>query len=103
MTKNEELAHKLYEKVINKETVRIEFLWNAFCYFEVEPEEVISIINKLSDDDRKTLDIEFSTVRKQVRKALGDALSSYDFHEDFHNPEIEDILFYQVSHGYPIG
>ncbi len=39
----------------------------------------------------------------KVRKMLSDVLSQGDFSEPFHNPEIEDTIFYQIAHGYPVG
>ena len=103
MTKNEGIAHKLYEKIGNKELISETLLYNSICYFEIEPEEVIELLNSVPKAELRTLDRSFSDVRTRVRELLSNILSSHAFSEPFYDPEIEDIVFYQIAHGYPVG
>lgn len=79
-----------------------DFLYNAICYFDISPEQVVTELNKLSPDIAKNLSDSFKACRESCRKCLSATLSSADFSDIFHDPEIEDILFYQIAHGLPI-
>lgn len=103
MTKNENIAHELYGKIENKELISEALLYNSICYFEIEPEGVVELLNNIPKAECRTLDRSFSDVRTQVRLLLSNILSSHEFSEPFSDPEIEDIVFYQIAHGYPVG
>lgn len=93
----------IYEKIGNKELISETLLYNSICYFEIEPEEVIELLNSVPKAELRTLDRSFSDVRTRVRELLSNILSSHAFSEPFYDPEIEDIVFYQIAHGYPVG
>lgn len=103
MTKNEKIAHELYAKVMDKDKISEELLYNAICYFENEREKVIDILGKMEFESCQTLEREFADARNSIREALKTTLTSGKFSAPFHDPNIEDILFYQMTHGYPVG
>jgi hypothetical protein len=102
MTKNQRKAKELYHGIRDKEHISQEFLYDAICYFELEPEQVVELLNAMPVDAGVKLYEAFGTCRTEVRKNLQKALEEHDFSVPFQSPEIEDILFYQMAHGYPI-
>lgn len=102
MTKNQQIAHELYSSITDKEKTSEEFLYNAICYFDAAPNEIVPELEKLPPDIAKKLSDSFRECRKACRECLSATLSSADFSEAFRDPEIEDILFYQMAHGLPI-
>lgn len=102
MTKKQQLAHDMYSKITDTEKISEDFLYNAICYFDISPEQVVTELNKLPTDIAKKLSDSFKECRESCRKCLSTTLSSADFSDIFHDPEIEDILFYQMAHGMPI-
>lgn len=105
MTKAQEQAHKLIRKVNhkNKDKISEEFLYNAICYFEMKPEDVVKLLSRMSKEKCDELAMAFDDARKYVNGILKKTLDDGDFSEAFHNKELEDILFYQVAHGHDIG
>ena len=103
MTKALNKANELYHLIDNQEKVTLDFLYDAICYFETDPEEVVEILNKISEEESVRLKEAFSETRKTVKTILEETLSAGTFGEAFHDPEVEDILFYQMAHGYDIG
>ena len=103
MTKAMNKANELYHLIDNQEKVTLDFLYDAICYFEEAPEKVVEILNKLPDEESARLKEAFSETRETVKTILEKTLSSGAFGEAFHDPEVEDILFYQMAHGYEIG
>ena len=102
MTKNQKKAHELYKNIEDKEKISEEILYNAICYFELPPENVAELLLKLSAKDCENLSNAFADTREFVRKTLCEILASHDFSAPFHDEEIEDIIFYQISHGIPV-
>lgn len=102
MTKNQNKAKELYPCIRDKENYSEAFLYDAICYFEMEPEKVVDMLNDLPTQVGMELCASFKQCREATRKILHETLVRYDFSEPFHNPEIEDIVFYQMAHGIPI-
>lgn len=105
MTKAQEQAHKLITKMNhkNKDKITEEFLYNAICYFEMESEDVVKLLSKMPKEKCDELATALADAREDVKEILKKSLESGDFSEIFHDKEIEDILFYQMTHGYEIG
>ncbi len=103
MTENQQIAKEYYSGIIDKERVSEEFLYNAICYFHVSPEKVVEMLNELPPENADQLNKAFQDCREAVRKSINATLQTTNFSEAFHDPEIEDILFYQFAHGLPIG
>ena len=102
MTENQIKAKELYPGIKDKENYSEDFLYNAICYFELEPEKVVDMLNAMPTQNGLKLCEAFQQCREETRRILQEVLAEHDFSEAFHRPEIEDILFYQVAHGLPI-
>ncbi len=102
MTKNRSLAEKLYGGIKDKKKISVDFLYNAICYFEMKPKKVVKMLNECPKDECSSLDKAFFDIRAEVKEMLAGILSKGEFSEPFHDPEVEDILFYQMAHGYPV-
>ena len=102
MTENQIKAKELYPGIKDKENYSEDFLYNAICYFELEPEKVVDMLNAMPTQNGLKLCEAFKQCRVETRRILQEVLAEHDFSEVFHRPEIEDILFYQVAHGLPI-
>jgi len=102
MTKNQTKAHELYAKILDKTKVSENFLYNSICYFDLYPELVVEMLNELPAEECEKLDSAFQTCREQTKKVLDVTLETGNFSKIFHEPEVEDILFYQNAHGEPI-
>ena len=102
MTKNQMKAKELYPGIRDKENYSEDFLYNAICYFELEPEKVVDIINDLPVQVGQKWCDSFRKCRDATHEMLQTCLAEHDFSEPFHSPEIEEILFYQMAHGLPV-
>ncbi len=102
MTKRQTKAHELYERITDKNKVSEDFLYNAICYFDIDPENVVDLLNELPAENCTKLDRALADCREAVRKVRKETLESGSFSKGFHDPEIEDIIFYQFAHGEPI-
>lgn len=98
-SKNMSMALELYGEIDDQKKVSVDLLYNAICYFDLEPEQVISMLNGLSEESCAELDSAFKQCRDYVRKMRENILEEGNFSEFFHSPEVEDILFYQIAHG----
>lgn len=103
MTKNQKKARELYPQIEDKSKVSEEFLYNAICCFEISPDDVVELLNDMPAEECAKLSAAFRDCREHVKKVSKATLESGDFSEPFHSPEIEDILFYQISNGKEIG
>ena len=102
MTELQSLAYKMYDRVKDKEAISREFLYNAICYFELSPESVVDLLNDLQEEQCKCLGKALAQAWEQTIKIHSDALSGEASMERFKDPEILEIIFYEISHGYPI-
>lgn len=80
MTKAQEQAHKLMKTIKHDSRNKIseEFLYNAICYFEIEPEDVITLLSEMSKESCEKIATLFTNTRVQVKKILEKNLSEVD-------------------------
>ena len=127
MTKKQRLAHEIYSKTNDNDKITEDFLYNALCFFSDEiqvatdnvenetknggvsidgeifyTDKVMEKILTFTDEDIEKLTVNFNEIRGFTKNILTETLKSGLFSEAFHDTELEDIIFFQISHGQDI-
>lgn len=102
MTKNQMKAKELYPGIKDKENFSEDFLYNAICYFDASPENVVEMLNHMPAENGLQLYKALKQCRDETQKILKSTFEEHDFSDIFKDPEIEDIVFYQIAHGIPV-
>ena len=106
ISQNYQFSCELYDSLTNKqkEKISVEMLYNAICHFhDMEEREMVEFLMNLPEEEYGSLEKSFTTIRQSVKGMVEEIAESGSFDNIFKSGDVEDILFYQVSNGLPIG
>ena len=106
MTECYRYAVDTYEQMTDAEKAKIslELLYNAICYYHGDAEEILQKLLRMDQATRIKFAATLAETRqnvKQMHKATLAAMPASG-RSIFASPEVEDIIFYQVSNGLEI-
>ena len=104
-SENYNYAVSEYKKLTTeqKEKISLEMFYNSICHFHhIDIDKIIEILMNMPKEDFDKLENSFIETRTYI-KEMQEALSkSNAFDKVFYSPNIEDILFYQITNDLPI-
>lgn len=87
-----------------KAKISLDLLYNAICYFHGDAKEIVQKLLRMDQTTRIKFGATLAATRqkvKQMHKATLAAMPASG-RSIFASPEVEDIIFYQVSNGLEI-
>ncbi|MBM6927545.1 hypothetical protein [Pseudoflavonifractor phocaeensis] len=106
MTECYRYAMDTYEQMNDDEKAKIslDLLYNAICYYHDDAEEIVQKLLCMDQPALSKLEKSLADMRKRVKKLHQATLAAMPAsgRSIFATPEVEDIIFYQISNGLEI-
>lgn len=98
MTKRQEMAQILYDRINDHDVITEEFFYNALCFFNISPDIVIDALNDCDPRVAKEMARGLADYRNMAQKLIRDAQKRGDWPDSLPDQELEDALLYWIVH-----
>lgn len=96
MTKCQEMAQSLYDRINDHDVVTEEFFYNALCFFGISPDIVVDALNDCDPQVAKEMAKGLAEYRNLAQTMIRNAQKRGDWPDLLLDQELEDALLYWI-------